>query len=97
MSDYTPTTDEVRFTYADYYNPPGSGGHAEGLREVDRWLAAHDREVAARALRKAVGGIRDYKEPGHWNLRDTADPEVSYSVDVWLEVRASRIERGEDV
>lgn len=46
MSDYTPTTDDVRGTYADgmwYVNRRMDGT----LSEFDRWLAAHDAEVRA--------------------------------------------------
>lgn len=41
MSEYTPTTEEVRaqwgYNYPDYNNTP---------EEFDRWLAQHDAEVA---------------------------------------------------
>ena len=57
----------------------------------DAALAAHDRQAKAEVLREAVTDMRrDW--PGHWNLPDPHDPEVSYSVDRWLEVRAARIE-----
>lgn len=42
MSDYTPTTAEHRRLIEDAY---GSGA----ATAFDRWLAAHDREVAAKA------------------------------------------------
>lgn len=60
--DYTPTTDEVRDGYAtdpesEYYDPIGYPAYARGLRRAfDRWLAAHDREVAERAAQR----VRDY-------------------------------------
>lgn len=45
MSNYTPTTNEVRESYV-FYNL--SELEAEVLRaEFDRWLAAHDAEVRA--------------------------------------------------
>ena len=49
----------------------------------------------AEALRDAA---RDMRAAwcGSWNLHDPLDPEVAYSVDVWLEVRANRIEKGEN-
>lgn len=49
MGDYTPTTEQVRMSFVtddhDRYTDPGP--------EFDRWLATHDREVAARALEEA--------------------------------------------
>lgn len=61
-------------------------------------LAAHDAEVerraAERALREAVADMRRARE-GSWNLRDPRNPEVAYSVDVWLEVRANRLADGQ--
>ena len=54
VSDYTPTTDEVRGDYANFQLPASGGDfrveYAEGLAEFDRWLAAHDAEVRASAL-----------------------------------------------
>ena len=45
MNDYTPTTAEVRAA-AESDNPYG----ALEDRAFTRWLAAHDREVAAQAI-----------------------------------------------
>lgn len=57
MSDYTPTTDELRDTYVSARasgepgSPPcGKGGERLARTEFDRWLAQHDAEVAAMAL-----------------------------------------------
>ncbi len=63
----------------------------EELAEFLADLAAHDREVKAEALREAVFEMRRLRQ-GHWNLPDPRDPDVAYSVDRWLEVRADRIE-----
>lgn len=50
MSDYTPTTDEVREAWADSrWDPFGERKWSDHAAEFDRFLAAHDREVAARA------------------------------------------------
>lgn len=50
MTDFTPTTDEVRdhWVRSQWFEDP--------LRResFDRWLAAHDRTVAAKALRDAA-------------------------------------------
>ena len=45
MSDYTPTTEEVRIKYR-----LSSGRQPGDFAEFDRWLAAHDAEVRAAAL-----------------------------------------------
>lgn len=42
MSEYIPTKDDIRDQYASSY-------YVNDAREFDRWLEAHDREVAARA------------------------------------------------
>lgn len=57
MSDYTPTTDEVRATYgigwfADDDTPPGDPSN------FDRWLAERDAErwdAGAKAMMNAIG------------------------------------------
>lgn len=51
MSEYTPDTEDVR----DYYGRDIDGWpEAKRGAEFDRWLAAHDREVAAKALRNWI-------------------------------------------
>ena len=48
MSDYTPTTEEVREDYALGLNEGvGAGWYDEHRVEFDRWLAAHDAEKRA--------------------------------------------------
>ena len=85
--EYTPTTGEVRRFFVE--------GKSEEMHaaswidryagEFDRWLAAHDAEVAARALREAAEAAYD-EWPGGSGVHCT--PE-------WLRVRADRIERQE--
>lgn len=60
MTEYTPSMEEIRGIYAAYGyggNRPHDGQH-QGIREwraeFDRWLAAHDREVAAAAWWEGV-------------------------------------------
>jgi hypothetical protein len=48
--DYTPTTGEVLNAYG--------ANHWGRVDAADRWLAAHDREVAAKALREAAGHVQ---------------------------------------
>lgn len=108
MSDYTPTTDEVRYAYVDYYYPPGGRSHAEGLREVDRWLAARDREVAARTLREVAEDAYAWDsnpDPDGVGGNDWFPSDWAGQVQGWLHHRADLlkgdsgewIERGEDV
>lgn len=85
MSEYTPTTAAVRSGYA---------ATEHFAAAFDRWQAAHDAQVAARALREVAFAVR-HAWGGSWNLPDPEDPEVFYSVDRWIEVRADRIERGD--
>lgn len=50
MSDYTPTTEEVRDKYAR--GTRSDGTHAQFIKwqkEFDRWIVAHDAEVLAAA------------------------------------------------
>ena len=57
MSDYTPTTEEMREWHVRH-DWCGSQSRAQYEAEFDRWLKAHDREVAAKAWDQAVGSIR---------------------------------------
>jgi hypothetical protein len=56
------------------------------------WLAEHDAQVVATALREAARLAR-FLWTGTTNLPDLDDAEVGYSFDRWLEVYADRIER----
>lgn len=78
VSDYTPTTDDVETWYVGNHDP----AHA---REFRRWLDAHDREVAAQALREAASA------PIPRAALDTRNNGLRQ----WLRDRADRIERGE--
>jgi len=84
QEEYVPTTEQVRTGYATgaYRFLTGT---SYSLAAFDRWLAAHDAEVAARALREAAEAAYD-EWPGGSGVHCT--PE-------WLGVRADRIERQE--
>ena len=87
MSDYTPDTDEVRSGYQwdnEYRGP-----------EFDRWLAAHDAEVAARTLDEAGEAFAT----GEWAdafLAGDVEDDVSAvrATDSWLADRAATIRKG---
>jgi hypothetical protein len=52
MSEYTPTTEQVRQFWAsdgNFQPAAKSYDYYESLLEFDRWLAAHDRETARKA------------------------------------------------
>ena len=92
---YTPTTEEVRSVYGGPRCEP----------EFDRWLAAHDAEVAAQALREAADRIHVSLQQAHKRAGRTLDPMFSQhdqglwdgykNAENWLRDRADRIERGE--
>lgn len=63
MSDYTPTTEEVRAMYVTG-TPPHRVTVPQGNSEFDAWIAQHDAEVAA----DTVLGIS--------HRLDTDDPRV---------------------
>lgn len=56
MSDYTPTTDEVRAMYVTG-TPPHRVTIPQGNGEFDRWLAQHDAEVRTAALNAAADAV----------------------------------------
>jgi hypothetical protein len=58
MSDYTPTTEQVRTAVQRFY-VPDLGYDSLSVAEFDRWLAEHDAEVAAKAIEKAVKVAED--------------------------------------
>ena len=67
MSDYTPTTEQVRDGYrydpvAEYYGPI-TPHHVINGRAFDRWLAAHDAEVAATTLRDVATALASSFHP----------------------------------
>lgn len=64
MSDYTPTTAEVKHLFARAMQTELSSRYAEAEAEFDRWLAVRDREVAASANRPEFAcGFCNYPFP----------------------------------
>lgn len=53
MSEYTPSTAQVRRSYDGQWDVSSPHG-ADAAAEFDRWLAAHDAKVRAEALRDAT-------------------------------------------
>ena len=54
MSEYTPTTEEVR----DNYLPPRTE-IKDAEKQFDRWLAEHDREVIREFINQQVEYVRN--------------------------------------
>ena len=91
MSDYTPTTAQVRDFWASdgKFQPAAkSYGFTESTAEFDRWLEAHDREVAAKALHLAADRLPAFHDRNapEWAITSTFK---------WLHERADRIEAGD--
>lgn len=89
MAEYTPTTEQMREDWGDLVVPvvaPPKSARAERLAEFDRWLAARDREVAAKALRDAADRFMPHPALGLARLADAA-------ADL-LRAEADRIEKG---
>ncbi|MDY0829106.1 hypothetical protein SK224_08185 [Microbacterium sp. BG28] len=88
MSDtYTPTTEEVRDAYANFFE-----GHRaiSRRRAFKRWLAAHDAQVRAETLREAA---RWYWNNADETMRQTIPQGNNYvSVPQWLMDKAEEID-----
>lgn len=99
MTEYKPTTGDVREFYhggrITCDNPPGMN---ERNAEFDRWLAAHDAEVAANALRDAASVLYS-EEQAQWALdakRVFGSQMIAQHLGVLrklITARADRIER----
>ena len=91
---YVPTTEEVRSMYGGPRYEP----------EFDRWLAAHDAQIAAQALREAADEIHVSLQQAHKRAGRTLDPMFSQhdqglcggykNAESWLRARANHIEQG---
>lgn len=84
--DYTPDTQEVRDAYAWYEGGIYHEYDPKGYPKIDRWLAAHDAEVAAKALREAAAEMQDILL-----VQRSLLGSPTYT---WLRNRADRIEKG---
>ena len=57
MSDYTPTTAEVRLTFARLAPP-----RTNPLAEFDRWLAQHDAEVRKQVAEEVAEALKRHAD-----------------------------------
>ena len=90
MSDYTPTTEEVRDAYAGH-----DFDYAIAGAQFDRWLAEVERASAEKALLQAADEVELGDWSHHGNHDDHRDAEAEAST--WLEKRAAtyRLNEGE--
>ena len=84
MSEYTPTTYAVKTNYAMTMLRVGRKD-IDPYSAFDRWLAEHDRGVAAKALRDAAKDSQMGPVPYGWSASGIAS---------WLKARAEQTERG---
>lgn len=84
---YTPTTDEVehRYAYDELYSMDCEADH----HAFRRWLAAHDAEVRAQALRDAADALDAYQGDVPDDPRWTCDLGY-YGEAEWLRARADQ-------
>ena len=94
---WTPTTDQVRSFYAhdsedEYHDPIAYPSHVRSAEQAfDRWLAEHDREVAAKALIDAAQDI--YLPSGG----PSTHVDIDYAellASLYLKGRAEQIKKG---
>lgn len=81
--EYTPTTESVRLAFSTYYTSPNGTFRPEWAGIFDRWLAEHDRQVAAEALEQAADAL--YEKAGPQPINSDRD----YDHDVWNTYRAA--------
>ena len=87
---YTPTTATIRAEYAgrveawEMTYAEQEAARAEEVVEFDRWLKAHDAEVAAQALREVASAP----------IPRAALNTQNNGLRQWLRARANRIEQG---
>ncbi len=67
MSEYTPTTEEVRaeFVTNKALRMPTTW---RGADEFDRWLAAHDAEVRAAERERIIQDMQKRSHPDDWGV-----------------------------
>ena len=102
MSDWTPTTEQVRDGYRydpadDYYNPVQAGANAErNGRAFDRWLAQTLREAKAEALQDAADKLDGGYHPTPTRFLDWHGEVGFYGEADWLRALANELLKGQD-
>ena len=101
-NEYTPSMGRIRCIYA-LWEQDDTEGTGQAYADFDRALAAHDRDVAAKALRAFAVSIdleeiADEWSPGERPVRGDmqwAAGNAASSVQIQAHDRAARIESGE--
>lgn len=98
---YVPTTDEVETAFHEfasalearepgtYPDAPEFADWREAMHGFRRWLAEHDAQVAAQALRDAAASA-----PSALGITSGSRIEVGVRAAAWLRARADRIAGG---
>ena len=94
MSDYTPSTEEVRGDYANFQLPAEGGDlraeYAEALSEFDRWFASEIEKAERKTLKRAEEAAAQALTT--WWLTDTLPEDDTDSVmDVRRAIRSLRV------
>ena len=109
MSGYTPSTEEIRRDYAyGRFHINSAYGPDDDVAAFDRWLAAHDREVAAKALREFMEQLQTAESVLALKLGNILNGidwmDSGGEVARWIigaitatgEIRATQIEKGQE-
>lgn len=88
MSDYTPTTDEVRAMYVTG-TPPHRVTVPQGNAEFDAWIAQHDAEVREAALNAAADAVPPSTPPLGGDLAISEPVRMRFQQ--WLRARAGGV------
>ena len=102
MSDFTPTTEQVRKAYVHAFAPqqffgPVAGADRAGLGgDFDRWLAAHDAELRAQIARELVDEAQAMTRASAHLLGGSSEKNAAYRMGICDGLTgAARIARGE--
>lgn len=72
MSDYMPLTGIVKAAYVGHMNNIENLKHEDAAEEFDRWIAEHDRQVAAEAWNEGYqAGVHDERIAAGWDYPAT--------------------------
>lgn len=106
MSEYTPTTADIRLHWIVSKSGPYAGGSANAREAFDRWLVAHDAEVKAEAEAEKRGAEwiasqavihRSEGDNRERNMREERDNLISVLNDkddapLWRRIARQRLE-----
>ena len=92
MNDYTPPTEVIRQAVTFERNRPGEPRTIK-VEAFERWLAAHDSEVAAKVLDRAVDRVLVSDWWGHGVINEHGN--VAPAVREWLHARAAEYRKTE--